>query len=104
MEETPTCPVCLDDLDITDQAFEPCINKNCDYQVCLWCWYKIRETMDGKCPACRVAYSDQAIENSKHNLSTFKSATSSSSSSKNKNDKTSSFKYKEIKKESIIFT
>lgn len=32
-EITPTCPICLDELDITDRNFKPC---TCGYQVRLF--------------------------------------------------------------------
>eukprot|EP00397_Hematodinium_sp_SG-2012_P002146 GEMP01002152.1.p1 GENE.GEMP01002152.1~~GEMP01002152.1.p1 ORF type:complete len:1074 (+),score=335.57 GEMP01002152.1:101-3322(+) len=51
-----SCPLCMEVLDPTDQAFFPC---PCRYQVCLWCVHHIREQMNGTCPACRQEYLDE---------------------------------------------
>lgn len=47
------CPLCLEELDDTDQQFYPC--TQCSYQVCLYCHGRIMEN-DGKCPGCRSVY------------------------------------------------
>eukprot|EP01126_Amoeba_proteus_P012701 TRINITY_DN15244_c0_g1_i1.p1 TRINITY_DN15244_c0_g1~~TRINITY_DN15244_c0_g1_i1.p1 ORF type:complete len:127 (+),score=28.10 TRINITY_DN15244_c0_g1_i1:162-542(+) len=47
------CPICTDELDITDINFKPC---KCGYQMCRFCWNRIIENHDGKCPACRQPY------------------------------------------------
>jgi hypothetical protein len=47
------CPLCLEELDVTEKNFHPC---KCGYQVCLWCWHNINEKLNGKCPACRADY------------------------------------------------
>ena len=26
------------------------------FQICLWCWHRINESENGKCPACRACY------------------------------------------------
>lgn len=54
--EEASCPLCMEVLDPTDQAFFPC---PCRYQVCLWCVHHIREQMSGTCPACRQEYVDE---------------------------------------------
>ena len=28
------------------------------YQVCMWCWHRIRESETGLCPACRTPYGE----------------------------------------------
>ena len=55
-----TCPLCMEDLDATDQTFRPC---PCDFRVCLFCYDRMRgsaatagETFS--CPACRKAYGE----------------------------------------------
>ena len=53
------CPLCCEDLDISDQQFFPC---KCGYQVCMWCWHRIKETESGLCPACRTPYGDDPHE------------------------------------------
>jgi len=49
------CPLCCEELDISDREFYPC---KCGYQVCMWCWHRIRETESGLCPACRTPYGE----------------------------------------------
>ncbi|GJQ12438.1 hypothetical protein GpartN1_g4229.t1 [Galdieria partita] len=50
------CPLCLEELDLTDLSLKPCL---CGYQVCLYCLHYIREQQDGKCPACRTPYTEE---------------------------------------------
>lgn len=52
----PTCPLCLEDLDATDRAMQPC---KCNYVICGWCLNHIREQLNGLCPACRTPYEEQ---------------------------------------------
>lgn len=54
-QEEVVCPLCCEDLDITDRQFYPC---KCGYQVCMWCWHRIKESETGLCPACRTPYGD----------------------------------------------
>mmetsp|Transcript_8718 Transcript_8718/g.23674 ORF Transcript_8718/g.23674 Transcript_8718/m.23674 type:complete len:348 (-) Transcript_8718:177-1220(-) len=49
------CPLCCEELDISDQNFLPC---KCGYQVCMWCWHHIKENLNNLCPACRNPYHD----------------------------------------------
>ncbi len=42
-------------MDISDREFYPC---KCGYQVCIWCWHKIRKSENGLCPACRTPYGE----------------------------------------------
>jgi CCR4-NOT transcription complex subunit 4 len=53
------CPLCCEELDISDRNFYPC---KCGYQVCMWCWHRIRESESGLCPACRTPYGDDPHE------------------------------------------
>jgi len=53
------CPLCCEELDISDRQFFPC---KCGYQVCMWCWHRIRESESGLCPACRTPYGDDPHE------------------------------------------
>ncbi|EME30499.1 CCR4-NOT transcription complex subunit 4 [Galdieria sulphuraria] len=50
------CPLCLEELDLTDLSLKPCL---CGYQVCLYCLHYIREQQDDKCPACRTPYTEE---------------------------------------------
>lgn len=59
MDEEVVCPLCCEELDISDRQFFPC---KCGYQVCMWCWHRIRESESGLCPACRTPYGDDPHE------------------------------------------
>ena len=52
-EEDNECPLCVQELDLSDRNFLPC---PCGYRVCMWCWHHIRENLNGLCPACRSPY------------------------------------------------
>ncbi|CAI5733848.1 unnamed protein product [Peronospora destructor] len=54
-EEIDCCPLCMEELDLTDQTFNAC---PCGYQVCLWCWHQIKNEYNGLCPACRQPYAE----------------------------------------------
>ncbi|KVH98901.1 Zinc finger, RING/FYVE/PHD-type [Cynara cardunculus var. scolymus] len=47
-----TCPICCEDLDLTDSSFLPC---PCGYRLCLFCHKRILED-NGRCPGCRKQY------------------------------------------------
>lgn len=53
------CPLCLEEIDISDANFKPC---PCGYQICRFCWHHIKSNLNGRCPACRRKYSDTMIE------------------------------------------
>ncbi|KAJ1657599.1 transcriptional repressor general negative regulator of transcription subunit 4 [Dispira simplex] len=53
------CPLCLEEMDLSDRSFKPC---PCGYQICRFCWHHIKETLNNRCPACRRAYSEQNIQ------------------------------------------
>lgn len=52
-KEESTCPLCVEEMDLSDKNFLPC---PCGYRVCMWCWHHIRENLNGLCPACRTPY------------------------------------------------
>ncbi|OWZ21182.1 hypothetical protein PHMEG_0004299 [Phytophthora megakarya] len=54
-DEPDCCPLCMEELDITDKTFNAC---PCGYQVCLWCWHQIKNEYNGLCPACRQPYAE----------------------------------------------
>ncbi|KAI9009772.1 RING/Ubox like zinc-binding domain-containing protein [Gaertneriomyces semiglobifer] len=58
-DEDMDCPLCMEEIDITDKYFKPC---PCGYQICRFCWNHIKEDLNGLCPACRRPYSDQNVE------------------------------------------
>lgn len=53
------CPLCLEEMDISDLNFKPCV---CGYQICRFCWHHIKQNLNGRCPACRREYSDEAVQ------------------------------------------
>ncbi|KAG0645748.1 Modulator of transcription 2 [Hyphodiscus hymeniophilus] len=58
-EDEETCPLCVEEFDLTDRNFRPC---PCGYQVCQFCFNNIRTNLNGLCPACRRPYDDKTIE------------------------------------------
>ncbi|XP_076010297.1 CCR4-NOT transcription complex subunit 4 [Genypterus blacodes] len=50
---TMECPLCMEPLEIDDVNFFPC---TCGYQICRFCWHRIRTDENGLCPACRKPY------------------------------------------------
>ncbi|KAI6886828.1 hypothetical protein KC360_g1913 [Hortaea werneckii] len=57
-DEEETCPLCVEELDLTDKGFRPC---PCGYQVCQFCYHNVKTNMNGLCPACRRPYSEKDI-------------------------------------------
>ena len=55
----PQCPLCMEPLEIDDLNFYPC---TCGYQICRFCWHRIRTDENGLCPACRKAYSENPAD------------------------------------------
>ncbi|KAK3686626.1 transcriptional repressor general negative regulator of transcription subunit 4 [Vermiconidia calcicola] len=58
-DEEETCPLCVEEFDITDKGFRPCV---CGYQICQFCYNNVKNNMNGLCPACRRTYNDNDIE------------------------------------------
>ncbi|KAL1818380.1 hypothetical protein ACET3Z_013249 [Daucus carota] len=52
------CPICCEDMDMTDSSFLPC---SCGFQLCLFCHKRIVED-DGPCPGCRKPYESDAVK------------------------------------------
>ncbi|KAK1270275.1 hypothetical protein QJS04_geneDACA016185 [Acorus gramineus] len=58
-----TCPLCMEEMDLTDQQLKPC---KCGYEICVWCWHHIidmaeKDDSEGRCPACRSPYDKARI-------------------------------------------
>uniref|UniRef100_A0A1D1XGE8 CCR4-NOT transcription complex subunit 4 n=1 Tax=Anthurium amnicola TaxID=1678845 RepID=A0A1D1XGE8_9ARAE len=58
-----TCPLCAEEMDLTDQQLKPC---KCGYEICVWCWHHIidmaeKDDTEGRCPACRTPYDKERI-------------------------------------------
>lgn len=65
----------MEEMDVSDLNFKPC---PCGYQVstffalltyplslrkiCRFCWHHIKENLNGRCPACRREYTDDAVQ------------------------------------------
>ncbi|KAM0426640.1 hypothetical protein ACHAPT_007956 [Fusarium lateritium] len=58
-EEEDTCPLCIEEFDLSDRNFRPC---PCGYQVCQFCFNNIKNNMNGLCPACRRPYDEKTIQ------------------------------------------
>lgn len=58
-EEAVECPLCMEPLEVDDLNFFPC---TCGYQICRFCWHRIRTDENGLCPACRKAYSENPAD------------------------------------------
>jgi len=52
-----SCPICCEDLDLTDSSFLPC---SCGFRLCLFCHKRILEE-DGRCPGCRKPYAADPV-------------------------------------------
>ncbi|XP_022849054.1 uncharacterized protein LOC111371353 isoform X2 [Olea europaea var. sylvestris] len=62
-EGEKTCPLCAEEMDLTDQQLKPC---KCGYDICVWCWHHImdmaeKDETEGRCPACRAPYNKEKI-------------------------------------------
>ncbi|KAM9934449.1 hypothetical protein OXX80_005955 [Metschnikowia pulcherrima] len=60
-EEVEYCPLCVEEMDISDKNFKPC---PCGYQICQFCYNNIRQNpeLNGRCPGCRRLYDDESVE------------------------------------------
>ncbi|XP_076322617.1 CCR4-NOT transcription complex subunit 4-like isoform X2 [Tachypleus tridentatus] len=53
------CPLCMEPLEMDDINFYPC---TCGYQICRFCWHRIRTDENGLCPACRKQYPEDPAD------------------------------------------
>ncbi|KAK2725200.1 CCR4-NOT transcription complex subunit 4-like isoform X1 [Artemia franciscana] len=58
-EEAIECPLCLEPFEMDDLSFYPC---TCGYQICRFCWHRIRTDENGLCPACRKPYAENPAD------------------------------------------
>ncbi|OVA09126.1 zinc finger protein [Macleaya cordata] len=52
ISQPSSCPLCCEDLDLTDSSFLPCL---CGFRLCLFCHKRLLEE-DARCPGCRKQY------------------------------------------------
>ncbi|EPE03886.1 general negative regulator of transcription subunit 4 [Ophiostoma piceae UAMH 11346] len=57
-DEEDTCPLCIEEFDLSDRGFRPC---PCGYQICQFCFNNIKQNMNSLCPACRRPYDEKSI-------------------------------------------
>ncbi|EAA43539.4 AGAP009827-PA, partial [Anopheles gambiae str. PEST] len=58
-DEQVECPLCMEPLEVDDLNFYPC---TCGYQICRFCWHRIRTDENELCPACRKAYPENPAD------------------------------------------
>ncbi|KAJ8062840.1 hypothetical protein OCU04_008095 [Sclerotinia nivalis] len=58
-EDEDTCPLCVEEFDLSDKNFQPC---PCGYQICQFCFNNIKNNINGLCPACRRPYDEKTIK------------------------------------------
>nr|XP_006816490.1 PREDICTED: CCR4-NOT transcription complex subunit 4-like isoform X2 [Saccoglossus kowalevskii] len=58
-EDPMECPLCMEALEMDDVNFFPC---TCGYQICRFCWHRIRTDENGLCPACRKPYPEHPAD------------------------------------------
>ncbi|BGP56080.1 hypothetical protein JCM8202_005230 [Rhodotorula sphaerocarpa] len=58
-EDDMDCPLCLEEMDISDLNFKPC---PCGYQICRFCYHHIKENLNNRCPACRSPYDEATVD------------------------------------------
>ncbi|GAU94682.1 hypothetical protein RvY_06407 [Ramazzottius varieornatus] len=58
-EDCIECPLCVEPFDLDDINFFPC---TCGFQVCKFCWHRMKTDENGLCPACRQKYPDDPVE------------------------------------------
>lgn len=58
-EEAAECPLCMEPIEVDDLNFYPC---TCGYQICRFCWHRIRTDENELCPACRKAYPENPAD------------------------------------------
>lgn len=58
-DDLPECPLCMEPLEVDDLSFYPC---TCGYQICRFCWHRIRTDENELCPACRKPYPENPAD------------------------------------------
>ncbi|RVW98775.1 CCR4-NOT transcription complex subunit 4 [Vitis vinifera] len=47
------CPLCTEEMDLTDQQLKPC---KCRYEICVWCWHRILNEANSGAVVWHVAH------------------------------------------------
>eukprot|EP00210_Caulerpa_lentillifera_P005214 g4981.t1 len=55
---TEQCPLCMELLDATERAISFC---SCGFNICRFCWKKLLESENGRCPHCRELYDEKKV-------------------------------------------
>ncbi|KAK4051424.1 transcriptional repressor general negative regulator of transcription subunit 4 [Microbotryomycetes sp. JL201] len=58
-EEDLDCPICCEEMDVSDLNFKPC---PCGYQICRFCYSHIKDELNNRCPACRSPYDEATVD------------------------------------------
>lgn len=58
-DQNVECPLCMEPFEMDDINFFPC---TCGYQICRFCWHRIRTDENGLCPACRKQYPEDPAD------------------------------------------
>ncbi|ETN39083.1 uncharacterized protein HMPREF1541_05305 [Cyphellophora europaea CBS 101466] len=59
-DEEDTCPLCIEEFDLSDKNFRPC---PCGYQICQFCFNSLKTTYEkSTCPNCRRPYDEKTIQ------------------------------------------
>jgi len=59
-DDEESCPLCIEEFDLSDKNFRPC---PCGYQICQFCFNSLKNTYEkSTCPNCRRPYDESTIE------------------------------------------
>ncbi|KAK6367313.1 transcriptional repressor general negative regulator of transcription subunit 4 [Exophiala oligosperma] len=59
-DDEETCPLCIEEFDLSDKNFRPC---PCGYQICQFCFNSLKVLNDkSTCPNCRRPYDEKTIQ------------------------------------------
>lgn len=59
-EDEESCPLCIEEFDLSDKNFRPC---PCGYQICQFCFNSLKNTYEkSTCPNCRRLYDESTIQ------------------------------------------
>ncbi|XP_017151388.1 uncharacterized protein LOC108161605 isoform X1 [Drosophila miranda] len=58
-DDSVECPLCMEPFEVDDLTFFPC---TCGYQICRFCWHRIRTDENKLCPACRKEYPENPAD------------------------------------------